>query len=204
MREYNASPQTSRFRLEGCILQSATTMKQLESLLPLSANAFILGCLTRISALQQLSLLEATSGGNEKTNYKQFAADCTPKLREALNSLIRQNESRVSPLIIDARIELRKDFSPTSEPQLPQRGDREPPPSRYGVVVVRYTADGIERRFVDEGAPQNLEEMKQRKVAEATAARNQDVERIEADFMNRAGLQLRESILQVQMISTME
>jgi hypothetical protein len=206
MREYTTSPESGRFRLEAAIVQSAMIVERLESRMPIAANAYILGCLTRIAALQELSKLGTDAQEEaEKSNYKQFAKDKVPKLTEALGLLIEQNRRRVTPLVVEARVETRIDWSGLPidlQAGIDGPGDREPK-SKFAVAIARYYADGVERVFRHEERGTDVEPVKRRVESQATAAHLQDSERVEADFMSKVGLSLRESVSQMVKISEM-
>ena len=201
MKEYSNSPETSRFRLEACVTQSAVVLKRLENLMPLSASAYIFGVLVRLAAAQEISLL--TDAAGERQNVRDFASSALPTLRNALERLITVNASRVSDITFSVRVYVDRDVGLVIEKVDAPTGEREPPPTYMAEVAATYYIDGIIRRFVKTGYRSQADEMKHQLNDPAVAAREIDLERVRVDFMSRVGLTVTQSIQSIEEISRM-
>lgn len=200
MREYLNSPATSQFRIETCITQSALSLKRLENLMPLSANAYIFGSLVRLASLQEYANITGSTA--ERKNVADFAIEATPKLKAAFETLLNSNQNRVTAIKVTTNS--KADRRPIIEPQLDIEREPHDPVYWYYEGEATYYVDGVRRHFVDStlDKPNDSEEQLRSRILQAAeAARSLDVNRVRDDFWSRVGVAMLNSINQFEEIS---
>jgi hypothetical protein len=209
MAEYVTADKKSEARLESCIFQSAIVVKRLETLLPLSANAYIFGTLLRLTALQERALITQDAGESE--NVRRYAALALPKIKDAYSICVQSNNSRVSAVSLTIVEEFRGTgggiFARPEGGGAGVLGPGDGPGAGRGrsvqIVTARYTVDGIVREFGTVVASGAQTQAGTQMVAEAEAARALDVRRTQEEFTARVGISMQNSILQMEAISVM-